>query len=145
VDVAEGQFSVYSEFTVKKGQVNGYIKPLIKNLKISDRQKDKDKPFGKRVEMHVLQFLANLFKNHTSQAVATVARISGSTGGPKTNEWEVIRKLIGNGIFQAILPGFLVKPEAKLSPKPPSPPAPTSATTSMPMSDPHPPLLRSQP
>jgi hypothetical protein len=145
VDVAEGQFSVYSEFTVKKGQVNGYIKPLIKNLKISDRQKDKDKPFGKRVEMHVLQFLANLFKNHTSQAVATVARISGSTGGPKTNEWEVIRKLIGNGIFQAILPGFLAKPEAKLPPKPPNSRAPMSATASMPKGDPNPPLMRSKP
>ena len=112
VDVAEGLFSVYSEITVKNGQVEGYVKPLIKNLKIYDRQKDQAKPFRKRVEMHVLQFLANLFRNHQSHAVATVARISGSTGGPKTNEWEVIRKLIGNGLSHAILPGFLAQPGA---------------------------------
>jgi hypothetical protein len=38
-------------------------------------------------------------------------RISGSTSGPKTNEWEVIRKLIGNGLSHAILPGFQEKPK----------------------------------
>lgn len=120
VDVADGQFSVFTEVKVKNGKIDGYIKPLIKNLKIYDRQKDKDKRFGKRVEMHVLQFLANLFKNHDSKAVATVVRISGSTGGPDTNEWEVIRKLIGNGLSHAILPGFLSAPKAAV-PDPPHP------------------------
>ncbi len=126
VDVADGLFSVYSEITVKDGHVDGYVKPLIKNLKIYDREKDKDKRFGKRVEMHVLQFLANLFRNHSSHAVATVARISGSTGGPQTNEWEVIRKLIGNGLSRAILPGFQGKPKVPEPPKPAPqiPPAP---------------------
>ena len=106
--------------------VDGYIKPLIKNLKIYDRQKDAGKPFKQRVKMHVMQFLANLFKNHTSHSVATVARISGSTGGPKTNEWEIIRKLIGNGIFQAILPGFLADPKTAVPPKPAQHPEPNS-------------------
>lgn len=117
VDVAEGLFSVYSEITVKNGRVEGYVKPLIKNLKIYDRQKDKDKPLGKRVKMHILQFLANLFRNHSSHAVATVARISGPTGGPKTNEWEVIRKLIGNGLWHAVMPGFQEKPKEPDPPK----------------------------
>ena len=124
VDVAEGLFSVYTELTVKNGRVDGYIKPLIKNLKIYDRQKDKGKPFGKRVEMHVLQFLANLFKNHSTKAVATVTRISGSTSDPKVSEWEAIRKLIGNGLSHGILPGFLDKPKAVDPPKPENPPKP---------------------
>ncbi len=130
VDVAEGLFSVYTEITVKNGRVEGYVKPLMKNLKIYDRQKDKNKPFGKRVEMHVLQMLANLFKNRSSKAVATVTRISGSTSDPKTNEWEAIRKLIGNGLSHAILPGFLDKPKVEAAPKgaePPEPKAPLGA------------------
>lgn len=124
VDVAEGQFSIFSEISVKGGRVEGYLKPLIKNLKIYDREKDKGKRFGKRVEMHVLQFLANVFKNHTTKDVATVIRISGATGNPEAGEWEAIRKLIGNGLMQGILPGFLDKhksPEAP-QPKPPEPP-----------------------
>jgi hypothetical protein len=118
VDVAEGLISVYTEISVKNGQVEGYIKPLVKDLKIYDREKDAGKPFGKRVEMHVLQFFANLFKNHKTRTVATVAHISGPTGGPKTNEWEVIRKLIGNGLARAILPGFQDKSNTAIPPKP---------------------------
>jgi hypothetical protein len=127
VDVADGLLSVFTEIKVKNGTIEGYIKPLIKNLKIYDRQKDREKRFGKRVEMHVLQLLAYLFRNHDSKAVATVVRISGSTGGPHANEWEVIRKLIGNGLSRAILPGFQATPKADVSahsnqtPKPVSP------------------------
>lgn len=118
VDVADGQVSVFSEVKVKNGTIEGYIKPLIKNLKIYDRQKDQGKRFGKRVEMHVLQVLANLFKNRDSRAVATVVRISGSTGDPKANEWEVILRLIGNGLSHAILPGFLTAPKAVVPDRP---------------------------
>ena len=121
VDVAEGLISVYTEISVKNGQVEGYIKPLIKNLKIYDRQKDKEKPFKQRVKLHVMQFLANLFRNHSTHAVATVARISGPTGGPKTDEWEVIRKLIGNGLTRAILPGFLADPKTGVPARPVKP------------------------
>ena len=90
--------------------MEGYIKPHIQQLKVYDRQKDRAKTFGKRVEMHLLQFLASALKNHATQQVATVTRLSGSTSNPKFNEWETIRKLIGNGFARAILPGFLAKP-----------------------------------
>ena len=126
MDVAEGLVSVYTEIKVKDGRVEGYIKPLVKNLKIYDRQKDQGKPFGKRVKMHVLQFFATLLKNRETKEVATVIRISGPTGGPKTNEWEVIRKLIGNGLSHAILPGFQPDPKTAVPPPPPQAPKPVS-------------------
>ncbi len=107
VDVADGLFSVYTELTVKNGRVEGYLKPLVKNLKVYDKRKDKAKPLGKRVEMHLLQWMANLLKNRSTHRVATITRISGATSDPKLSEWEAIRKLIGNGLFRAILPGFL--------------------------------------
>ena len=106
MDVADGLLSVYSEITVKEGKVDGYIKPLIRNLKIYDKQKDKGKSFGKRVKMHFLQFLADAFENRSTQEVATVIRISGSTSDPEVGEWQAILKLIGNGFSNAVLPGF---------------------------------------
>ena len=112
VDVADGLFSVYTELTVKDGRVDGYLKPLLRNLKIYDKRKDNGKSFGKRVEMHVLQFLADVFKNHSTQNVATVIRISGSTRDPKASEWEAILKLIGNGFSHAVVPGFLENAKA---------------------------------
>jgi hypothetical protein len=110
VDVAEGLVSAYAELTVKDRHVDGYLKPMLKDVKIFDRRKDAAKPFGKRVEMHLLQFLAGAFKNHSTQEVATVTTISGSTDQPKAGEWEAIRKLIGNGLWRAILPGFMAQP-----------------------------------
>jgi hypothetical protein len=106
MDVADGLLSVYSEITVKEGKVDGYIKPIIKNLTIYDKQKDKGKSFGKRVKMHFLQFLADAFENRSTQEVATVIRISGSTSDPEVGEWQAILKLIGNGFSNAVLPGF---------------------------------------
>jgi len=115
IDVADGLLSVYTEITVKEGNVDGYIKPLIRNLKIYDKQKDKGKSFGKRVEMHLLQFLAEVFKNRSTQEVATMVRISGSTSDPKVGEWQAILKLIGNGFFNAVLPGFMDDSKATAS------------------------------
>ena len=117
VDVADGTFSAYTELTVKNGQVEGYLKPLFRNLRISDPTKDRAKPLGKRVELHVLQFFANLFKNRSSKEVATVVRISGPTSDPKASEWQAIGKLIGNGLYRAIQPGFLDQP-ASARPRP---------------------------
>ena len=119
VDVAEGRFSAYAELTAKNGRLDGYFKPLVKDLKVYDRRKDQGKPFGKRVELHLLQGLAGLFRNHRTREVATVAHLSGPIDDPKVGEWEAIRKLIGNGLFNAIRPGFLEKREAGPVAKPP--------------------------
>jgi hypothetical protein len=119
-DVAGGQLSMYSEFTISNGRLEGYCKPLVKDLKIYDRAKDGDKPLGQRVKLHVLQVLGGLFKNRSTKEVATVINISGSTSDPKSSGWQVVRGLIENGLFQAIRPGFLA-PAAKPAPaKPPS-------------------------
>ncbi len=106
IDVAAGELSVYTELAVKQGRVQGYVKPLVKDLKVSDRRKDQGKPLGKRVELHLLQALAGLFKNRSSQEVATVARVSGPAGQPKVDTWEAIRRLFGNGLVHAVPPGF---------------------------------------
>ena len=120
MDLAEGQISVFSELTVKDGRLDGYIKPILNHVKIYDRRKDAGKPLGARIRLHVLQALASLFRNHRSQEVATVVHLSGTTSSPKASEWETVRRLLGNGLFRAILPGFL-------APAPPSRPEPGKA------------------
>jgi hypothetical protein len=50
-----------------------------------------------------------------------VVRLSGPTSDPKASEWEVIRRLIGNGFARAILPGFM-EPAEERKPAPAVPP-----------------------
>jgi len=111
VSIAQGQCSVYTEITVKGGRVEGYIKPILRNIKIYDREKDKGKPLGKRVEMHVMSFFASIFRNHSTHDVATVTRISGSTRDPRISGWGAVRKFFSNGFVRGILPGFMKDPK----------------------------------
>jgi hypothetical protein len=118
VDVADGLVSVFAEIQVHNGQVSGYIKPMFRNLKFCDPAKDRAKSFGKRVELHLLQGLATVFKSRTTQEVATVTTLSGSIDDPRAGEWEAVRRLIGNGLSRAILPGFLAPGPVQRRPTP---------------------------
>ena len=118
VDVAEGLLSVYTDITVKDGRVDGYFKPLVKDLKIYDKQKDQGKHLGRRMKMHVMQMLATLFRNRSSRQVATVTHLSGSTDDLRFSTWEALRKFLANGLFEAIRPGFLDPPGVGQPPKP---------------------------
>ena len=111
--VARGEYDLYSEFTVRQGRVDGYLKPILTQVQVYDRRVDRTKPFGKRVAMHLAQGLADLFKNRSSEDIATVTRVSGPTRAPRTSEWQTLKQLLGNGFFRAILPGFLAPPAAK--------------------------------
>jgi hypothetical protein len=42
-DVVAGLFSLYSELSVKNRQIQGYVKPLIKDLTAYDRRQDREK------------------------------------------------------------------------------------------------------
>lgn len=42
-DVVAGVFSVFSEMSVKDGQVKGYLKPLFKDVTAYDPEQDQDK------------------------------------------------------------------------------------------------------
>ncbi len=42
-DVTAGAFSVYSELSVNQGKIEGYVKPLFKDMKVYDPRQDKEK------------------------------------------------------------------------------------------------------
>jgi len=106
VDFAGGALDVYGELAVKNGRVEGYLKPLARDVRISDPRKDRGRSWGKRVELGALQVLAGLFKNARTQRIATETRISGRTGDPRFDGWQAIRKLLVNGLLEPIRPGF---------------------------------------
>lgn len=106
VDFAGGALDVYSEVTVRNGRVEGYLKPLARDPRISDARKDRGRSWGKRAELGALQALANLSKSPRTGRVATETRLSGSTRDPRFDGWEAIRKLLVNGLLEPIRPGF---------------------------------------
>jgi len=105
-DVTEGFFSVYSELSVKNGEVEGYIKPLFKDMKVYDRRQDKEKSLFHQLYEGLVGGVAKLLQNRPRQEVATKVEISGTVENPKTSTWETVVNLVRNAFFKAILPGF---------------------------------------
>jgi hypothetical protein len=105
-DVASGAFSVYTELKVKNGRVDGYVKPLFKDLDVYDKEQDRDKKFSQKVKEKAVDIAGKLLKNRRTKDVATVAPIAGPLENPKANTWETLTALLKNAFIRAILPGF---------------------------------------
>ncbi|MFO0774833.1 MAG: DUF748 domain-containing protein [Nitrospiraceae bacterium] len=115
IDVAKGTFSVFTEMTVRNGRVDGYIKPLLKDVSVYDPEQDMDKGLWSKLLEQMMDVAADVLQNDRRNEVATKAAISGRIDNPKASTWEIIWKLVQNAFFEAILPGLEgQKPEKNL-------------------------------
>jgi hypothetical protein len=105
-DVASGVFSVFSELHVHDARIDGYVKPLFRDLKVYDKEKDADKTFGQKVKEKAVDLAAKVLKNRPRKEVATKADVSGPLESPQTSTWQVLVRLVQNAFIKAILPGF---------------------------------------
>ena len=105
-DVTAGLFSVYSELKVQRGRVEGYIKPLFRDMKVYDARQDKEKSLFHKLYEGLVGGIATLLENRPREEVATRAEISGPLQNPQTGTWQTVVNLLRNAFFKAILPGF---------------------------------------
>lgn len=105
-DIKEGLFSFYSELEIKDGRINGYVKPLFKNMKIYDRREYRDKGLFHKLYIGLVGGLAELLEDRSREVVATKTDISGPIEKPETSTLQVIFNLIKNAFIKSILPGF---------------------------------------
>lgn len=106
VDVEGGMFALFSEITVRKGRMDGYIKPLFKDVDVYDPAQDKDQGVFQQVYEGMVGGLADLLKNQPRDEVATETDVSGPLADPRMSTWDVVIHLIKNAFYEAILPGF---------------------------------------
>jgi hypothetical protein len=107
IDVASGLVSVYSELHVKNGRVDGYVKPLIRDLKVYEPRQDREKSVGQKLKEKAANIVSKLLRNRPHQDIATVAPIAGPLENPKADTWATMVNLVQNAFFRAILPGFV--------------------------------------
>jgi hypothetical protein len=105
-DVAEGAFSFYSELSVARGRIDGYVKPLFREVEVGDPEADRDKGLLQKVWERVVQVLIRVLENVPRDEVATVAELSGPLEDPDASTLQVVLNLLRNAFFDAILPGF---------------------------------------
>ena len=105
-DVTTGLFSLYSELSVKNGRVEGYIKPLFKDMKVYDGRMDHEKSLFHKLYEGLVAGIAELLENKPRNEVATKADILGPVDNPQISTWQTVVNLVKNAFFKAILPGF---------------------------------------
>ena len=105
-DVAAGQFSVFSEVSIKDGDMNGYVKPMFANLEVYNYQKDRNTGVLHQAKELVIGGASHLFKNSSTQRVATEIDLTGKLTRPEVSTWQAITQVLHNAFIEAILPGF---------------------------------------
>jgi hypothetical protein len=123
-DVVAGVFSFYSEIRVRQGRIDGYVKPLFKNVDVYDERQDKEKNVFRKMYEGLVGGLSSLLENEPREEVATQTPISGKLESPETSTWETLSRLIQHAFFKAILPGFereISEQGGRRSRTPPSP------------------------
>lgn len=105
-DVTAGVFSFYSEIKVRQGKIEGYVKPLFRDMKVYDERQDREKSAFRKLYEGLVGGIAGLLQNRPREEVATETSISGDIEKPQTSTLETVIRLIQNAFFKAILPGF---------------------------------------
>jgi hypothetical protein len=105
-DVVAGQFSFYSELSVRNGSVDGYVKPLFHDMNVYDRRQDKEKGLFRQLYEGIIGGFSWILQNTPRDEVATTIPVSGKLANPQTSTLETIIGLIQNAFFKAVLPGF---------------------------------------
>jgi hypothetical protein len=105
-DVAAGVLSVFLEMRVRNGRIEGYVKPLFRDVDVYDPKQDRKENVFHKMYEGVVGGVAKLLANQKRDEVATVARFSGPVQSPSASTVEIVLGLLRNAFFDAILPGF---------------------------------------
>src|SRR5262249_34830123 len=105
-DVTGGLFSLYSEIKVRQGNIEGYVKPLFRDVNVYDERQDREKSVFRKLYEGLVGGVAGLLQNRPREEVATQTSISGDIESPQTSTWESVLRLVRNAIFHTVVPGF---------------------------------------
>lgn len=106
LDAAAGRVALYSQLLVRDGRIRGYVKPLVEDAKIYDRDQDADDGPLHRLYEWIADGVRGVLENRRRDTLGTVADLSGPLDDPRASAWQIIRNLARNAFVEALLPGF---------------------------------------
>ncbi len=104
-DVSKGDFGLYTEIAAKEGKFKGYVKPVIKDLKVLGKEDRHDDILQKLWE-GIVGAASHILRNHKENQIATKIPFEGSFNNTTTNTWYAILDLLRNAFIQALLPSI---------------------------------------
>lgn len=98
-EVEKGSFGLYTEFAGKDGAFKGYVKPLIKDLKVA-----KEGNFAQIAWQTLVSGAATLISNWKHDQLATQIPVEGRFDDPDTGLWTAISYVLKNAFVLALQP-----------------------------------------
>jgi hypothetical protein len=102
VKVEKGTFGLYTEMAGKDGMFKGYVKPVIKDIKV----KTGEGSFSDKLWEAVVSGATDLLKNSKVDQVATKVPLQGRFEKPKTELWTAIAYVLRNAFIYALRPSI---------------------------------------
>jgi hypothetical protein len=89
---------------VSQGKIDGYVKPLFRDMDVYDERQDREKNVFRKMYEGLVGGVSSLLTNRPREEVATPTSISGDIESPQTSTWKTMLRLVQNAFFKAILP-----------------------------------------
>jgi hypothetical protein len=105
VDAEKGTLNVYTEVESKNGRFNGYVKPMMIDLKIL-RWKDEEEGFFGKLWEGVAELGKNILRNREKNQVATRVPLSGKIEKPDADIFETVIEVLRNAFIEALRRGL---------------------------------------
>jgi hypothetical protein len=116
LDAASGHGDIVVQLQAKDGELSGYAKPIMQDVKIASWQQDvveqHDNPLRVAWEA-TAGFVKNLFKNQPENQLATKVEFRGSIKDPKTSTLDTLINILHNAFVEAYKPQFEEARQAK--------------------------------
>ena len=113
LDVAGGDFSLFTSVASVQGTYKGYVKVLFRNLDVFEWEKERKKNILDIFWEAIVGVLSEGFRNHPHDQLAAQIPISGSFTDVHADLWSATGSLLKNAFIRALLPTFETKVKLK--------------------------------
>ena len=111
-DFEGGTFDLAVEMDVKEGRVEGYAKPLFRNVQVISHEDLKDGNVLQVLWESIIGAVGEAFQNQPKDQFGTRITITGEVDDPKTS----ILEIIGNVLYNAFVRAYLPRIEGRVAP-----------------------------
>ena len=103
-DFEQGEFDLVVEATAKEGFLDGYAKPLFRNVQVISLRDVKEKDPLSALWQALVGTVGELLTNQQRDQFGTRFAIVGDLDNPRTDFFEIVGNILRNAFIQAYLP-----------------------------------------
>lgn len=105
VDVEKGSFGLYTECAARDGKFKGYVKPVIKDLKVFSLKND-DESVSQLAWEALAGAVSWVFSNKKEDQIASRIDLEGTFNSPDINVGKAIGLVVSNAFIKALQPSI---------------------------------------